>query len=105
MSETMDGIEVVESFRREGFCKIFFADPIDAVTGYFLPALIDKDSMLIWGLWIYAVFTDIELEKLDGFGFDFYEPVPVSLAQDSQGALLRIEVIEIQGRDFTGPGP
>ena len=103
--ETMNGIEVLESFWWKCFCKIFFADPIDAVTGYFLPALIDKDPMLIWGLRIYAVFTDIELEELGGFGFDFYKPVPISLAQDGQGALLWIEVIEIQGRDFTGPGP
>jgi hypothetical protein len=78
MSETMDGAEVLESFWWKGLCEIFFTDPIYSVACEFLPALIDKDSVLIGRLGIYAVFGDIELEELGGFGFDFYKPVPVA---------------------------
>ena len=101
----MNGTEVLESFGWKGLCEIFFADPIDAMTGEFLPALIDKDSVLIGRLWIYAVFGDIDLKELGGFLLDLYEAEPVSFAQDGQCLLLGVEVVEIQGRDFTGPGP
>ena len=48
------------------------------MTGKFLPALIDKDPVLIGRLGIYAVFGDIELEELGGFSFDLYKPVPIA---------------------------
>ena len=78
VSEAMNGTEVLESFGWKGLCEIFFANSIDAMTGEFLPALIDKDSVLIGRLRIYAVFGDIELEELRGFGFDLYKPVPIA---------------------------
>jgi len=75
------------------------------MAGEFLPALIDKDSMLIGRLRIYAVFGDIELEELGGFLLDLYEAEPVSFAQDGQCLLLGVEVIQVERGDFTGSGP
>jgi hypothetical protein len=70
-----------------------------------LPPLIDKDTMVVRGLWLRAVLVDIEAEKPRGFRFERYEPEAIPFAQDGQGFLWGIEVVEIERCDFTGPGP
>jgi|GEM_PF-2868174 hypothetical protein len=55
------------------------------MTGGRLPSLVDKEDVLIWRLRRNSVFSDIELKKMTGLGFDLYNPEPVSLSQDSHG--------------------
>ena len=100
----MNGIEVLESFRRKGFYKIFFADPIDAVPCGLFPPLTDKDAVLIEGFWRCSVFADIQLKESAGFLFKLNDPEPVTFSQDGQCVLLGVKVIQVQCGDFTGPG-
>jgi hypothetical protein len=75
------------------------------VTGEFLSALIDKEALLIEGLWCDAVFADIGLKELRCFPLKLYEAEAVAFAQDGQCFLLRIKVIQIEGGNFTRPCP
>ena len=104
MAKGMHRPDVFETFRGQCFAEILFADTRDAVTGEFLAALVDKESVFIERFWGGTVFSDIELEKMNGLIFQFYESVLISLTQDGEGFLLWIEVVEIQGCDFTSPG-
>jgi len=83
MTKTMDWIDVFEAFRGEGFFEILPADAVYAMSGEFLPPLVDKEPVLIQKFWAYAVFSDIELEEMTGLGLKLYEPKPISLSQDS----------------------
>jgi hypothetical protein len=47
MAEAMHGMDVFEAFRGEGLLEVFLAESIDAVSGKFLTALIDKESVSI----------------------------------------------------------
>ena len=76
---------------------MLLADTIDTVAGERLSPLTDKKTLLVKGLWGDAIFFDIETEKLSGPLLDVYESESVSLSQDGQGILLRIEVVEIEG--------
>jgi hypothetical protein len=71
----------------------------------FFPPLIDKDTMVVRGLWLRAVPGDIELEKARGFNLELYEPEAIPFAQDGQRFVVGIEVVEIERCDFRGPGP
>jgi hypothetical protein len=51
MSKTVRGIDALESLGRKSHSKVFPANPIDAEAGKFLSPLIDKEAMLIGGLW------------------------------------------------------
>ena len=62
VTKAMDGIDILETFRRKGLFEIFPADAVDAMAGEFLPPLVDKDPVLIWGVRGDTVFSDIELE-------------------------------------------
>ena len=62
VTKTMDGIDILETFRRKGFFEILPADAVYAMASEFLPPLVDKDPVLIWGVWGDTVFSDIELE-------------------------------------------
>ncbi len=84
---------------------MLLTDPIDTVAGEFFPSLIDKETMLIRGLWSEAIFFDIETQELRGPLLDIDQSESVSLSQDGQGILLGVEVVEMEGGDFTGPGP
>ena len=105
VAEAVNGIDGFQAFLGQSHSEVFVAEAIDAVPGKFLSTLIDKQTLLIRGLWPNAVFFDIELEELTGFGLKRYEPVAISLPQNGQGFLLRVEVVDVQGCDFTGPGP
>jgi len=102
--EGVDRIDVLEALRRQCSCEILLADSIDPVAREFLSPLAYKEPMLIKGLGGDAIFLDVETEKLRGPLLEFYEPEAVSLSQDGQGILLRIEVVEIEGGDLGGPG-
>lgn len=59
VTKAMDGIDILETFRRKGLFEILFADTVDAMAGEFLSPLIDKEPVLIWRLWRDTVFSDI----------------------------------------------
>ena len=104
VSKGVNRVDVFEAFMGQYPGEVFFTDSIDSMAGEFLTALIDKDALFIERLWSGAVFLDIKLEELRGFFLKLYEPVLISLAQDGEGFLLWIEVVEIQGCDLGGPG-
>jgi hypothetical protein len=84
--------------------EVFSAKSIDAEAGEFLSALIDKEALLIGGLWGWPESSYVELKELSGFGFQFDEAEAVAFAEDGDGFLLGVEVVEVEGGDFTGPG-
>lgn len=102
--EGVNGVDVFEAFRWQCCGEILFTDPIDPMAGEWFSTLIDKDALFIEGLWRGSIFVDIDLEELGGFFLKLYEPVLVSLAQDGEGMLLWIEVVQIEGCDLGGPG-
>ena len=103
--EGVDRVDVLKACLGQGLGEMFLADPIDAVAGERLAPLTDKKTVLIKGLWGDAILFDIETEQLRGPLLDVYESESVSLSQDGQGILLGGEVVEMEGSDFTGPGP
>ena len=105
VAEAVNGIYRFKAFWRQSPGEVFAADAIDAVAGEFFPALVDKEAIFIRGLWRCAVFFDVEFEQLGCFGFKLYESESIAFSQDGQAILLSIEVIELKGCDFTGPGP
>jgi hypothetical protein len=102
--EGVNGVDVFEAFRWQCYGEILFTDPIDPMAGEWFSTLIDKDALVIEGLWRGSIFVDIELEELGGFFLKLDEPVLISLAQDGEGMLLWIEVVQIEGCDLGGPG-
>ena len=103
VAEAVDGIDTLQAFGWKGFFEVFFADAVDPVASDFLSPLVDKDPVLIWRPWRDAVFVDIELEKMTGFGLERYEPEPISLPQDRQCHFFGVEVVQFQGCHFAGP--
>ena len=69
------------------------------------PRLIEKEPVLIERFWIWPVASDVELKELSGFGLQRDEAEAVALAQDGESFLLRVEVVQMEGADFAGPGP
>ena len=62
VTKTMDGIDILETFRRKCFFEILPADAVYTMASEFLPPLVDKDPVFIWGVWRDTVSSDIELE-------------------------------------------
>jgi hypothetical protein len=102
--QAVHGIDRSETFGRQGCGEIFSAETIDAVAGEFLTALIDEEALLEGRLWGWPESRDVELEELIGFGFQLDEAEAVALAQDGEGFLLGVEVVQIKGSDFRGSG-
>lgn len=75
------------------------------MAGKFFPPLIDKETMVVGGFWLWAVLVAVEGEELRGLSFELYEPEAIAFAQDGQRFLSGIEVVEIERCDFTGSGP
>ena len=84
--------------------KVFFAQAINAVAGELSAALIDKEPVLIGGFCFETIFGNIDVEQPDGFGLQFNLTEAVAFAQDREGLMVGIEVVEVQGCDFSGPG-
>ena len=104
MAKAVHRIDGLETFRRQGHREVFSTKTIDPKASEFLSPLIDKEALLIEGLWGWPKSRDIELEELRGFGLQFYEAEAVAFSQDSQGFLLGVEVVQVKSGDFTGPG-
>jgi hypothetical protein len=104
VSKAVHGIDDLEALRRQGHGEVFSTEPIDAVAGEFLTALIDKEALLKGRLWGGTESRDIELKELSGSGFQFYETEAVALSQDSEGFLLGVEVVQVKSGHFRGPG-
>jgi len=104
VTKAVNRADVFKTFRGKGLFEILPADAVDTMTSEFLPPLVDKDPVLIKRFWGCAVFLNIELKQMTGFGLKLYKPEAVSLSQDSQGHLLRVKVVQIQCCYFTGPG-
>ena len=104
VTKAMDGIDVFKPLWRKGLFEILFADTVDAMAGEFLSPLIDKEPVLIWGLWRDTIFSDIELKEMSGLRLKLYKPELISLSQDSESHFLRVKVVQIQRCDFSGPG-
>lgn len=105
VAEAVNGIDRSEAFWRQCHGEVLFTDPIETVASELFSALIDKETVLIGRFGGFAVFADIECEELGGFGLKLDKPEAIAFTQDGQRALLGIEVIQVEGCDFTGPGP
>jgi len=84
--------------------EVFSAEAIDAVSGEFLTALIDEEALLKGRLGRWPESSDIELKELSGFGLQFDEAEAIAFSEDGEGFLLGVEVVQIEGGDFRGPG-
>jgi hypothetical protein len=104
VSKAVDGMDDLEALRGQGQVEVFSTKPIDAVAGEFLTALIDKEALLIERFWGRTESRDIELKEWRASGLQFDETEAVALAQDGEGLLLGIEVVQVEGSDFRGPG-
>jgi hypothetical protein len=104
VAKAVHGIDRSKALRRQSHGEVFSAEPIDAVAGEFLPALIDEEALLIGRLWGWPESRDVELKELSGFGLQFNEAEAVAFAEDGEGFLLGVEVVQIKGGDFTGSG-
>ena len=101
----MNRTDVFKTFGGKGLFEILPADAIDTMACQFFTALIDKEPVLIWGLWRDTIFSDIELEEMRGLGLKLYESELISLSKDSQSHFPGVEVVQIQRCHFGGPGP
>ena len=90
--EGVDRIDVLKTLRRQRPDEMLLTEPIDSV------------AVLIKGLGGAAIFLDVETEELRGPLFQVYEPEAVPFAEDRQGVMLGVEVVEIEGGDLGGPG-
>ena len=101
----MNGVDVIQAFGRKGLFEVFFADPVNSMTGERLPSLVDKESVLVQRLRRDTVLSDIELEKMTSFCLDLYNPEPIPFSKDHHCFVLGVKVVEIQRGHFGGPGP
>ena len=104
VAKAVNGIDGSEAFRGQSDGEVFSAKAIDAVAGEFLTPLIDKEALLIERLRGWSESRDIELKELRGFGLQFYEAEAIAFAQDGQGFVLRVEVVQVKSGHFRGPG-
>jgi len=102
--QAVNGINRSETFGRQGCGEVFPAKAIDAVAGEFLTALIDKEALLKGRLWEWPESRDVELEELSGFGLQFDEAEAVAFAEDGEGFLLKVEVVQVESGHFRGSG-
>jgi hypothetical protein len=100
----VNGIDGSKTFRGQGHGEVFSTEPIDAVAGEFLTALIDKEALLKGRFWGRAESRDVELEELSGFGLQFDEAEAVAFSEDGESFLLGVKVVQIKGSDFGGSG-
>jgi len=104
VAKGVHGMDGSKTFGWQGYGEIFSTEAIDAVSGEFLTALVDKEALLKGGLGRWPESSDIELKELSGFGLQFDEAEAVALAQDGEGFLLWVEVVQVKGGDLSGSG-
>lgn len=78
VAKAVNRMNGTESFWRQGQTEIFSTEAIDAMSGEFLTALIDKEAFLKGRFWGRTESRDIELEELSGSGFQFDEAEAVA---------------------------
>ena len=74
------------------------------MAGEFLTALIDKEALLKGRLWGWPESRDVELKELSGFGLQLDEAEAVAFAEDGEGFLLKVEVVQVESGHFRGSG-
>ena len=74
-------MDVLKALLGQGPCEMLLTDPVDTVTGEFLPSLIDKKTVLIKGFWRDAILFDVETKELRGALLDIDEAESVPLSQ------------------------
>jgi hypothetical protein len=104
VAKAVHGIDSSKALRRQSHGEVFSAEPIDAVAGEFPTALIDKEALLKGRLWGWPESGDVELKELSGFGLQFDEAEAVAFAEDGEGFLLGVEVVQVESGHFTGSG-
>ena len=104
VAKAVHGINRSETFGRQGCGEVFSTEAIDSVAGKFLTALIDKEALLKGRLWEWPESRDVELEELSGFGLQLDEAEAVAFAEDGEGFLLWVEVVQVESGDFRGSG-
>ena len=104
VAKGVHGMDGSKTFGWQGHGEIFSTEAIDAVSGEFLTALVDKETLLKGRLWGWPESSDVELEELSGFGLQFDEAEAVAFSEDSEGFLLWVEVVQVKGGHFRGPG-
>jgi hypothetical protein len=102
--QAVDGIDGSETFGWQGHGEVFSAEPIDAVSGEFFTALIDKKTLLKGRLWGWPESRDVELEELSGLGFQFDESEAAAFSEDGEGFLLGVKVVQVESGHFRGSG-
>jgi len=104
VTKAVDGVDILEAFGWEDGDEGLPADAVNTVASQCVAALIDKEAVLeavlIEGLWGGAVLGDVDLKELDGSGLQGDETITIPLAQDGEGALLMIEVFEVEHGDL-----
>jgi hypothetical protein len=104
MAKAVHGMDELEAFGRQSQVEVFSAKSIDAVASEFLTALIDKEALLKGRFWGRTESRDVEFKELSGSGFQFDEAEAVALAQDGEGFLLWVEVVQVESGDLSGSG-
>jgi hypothetical protein len=104
VAKTVHRVDAFESLRREGYGQVFSTKAVDPVSGELLTALIDKEALLIGGFWGWPESGDVKLKEVGRFRLQFDEAEAVALAQDGEGFLLGVEVVQVQGGHFACPG-
>ena len=104
VAKGVHGMDGSKTFGWQGHGEIFSTEAIDAVSGEFLTALVDKETLLKGRLGRWPESSDIELKELSGFGLQLDEAEAVAFAQDGEGFLLWVEVVQVEGGDFRGSG-
>jgi hypothetical protein len=102
--QAVHGIDRSKALRRQSHGEVFSTEPIDAVAGEFFTALIDKETLLIRRLWRWPESRDVELKELSGFGLQFDETEAVAFAEDGEGFLLGVKVVQVESGHFRGSG-
>jgi len=104
VAKAVHGMDRSKALRRQGHGEIFSTEAIDSVAGEFLTTLIDKEALLIGWLWRWPESRDVELEELSGFGLQFDKAEAVAFAEDGEGFLLGVEVVQVKSGHFRGSG-
>ncbi len=89
VAKAVHGMDDLEAFRRQGYREVFSTEPIDAVAGEFLTALIDKEALLKGRFWGRTESRDVELKELSGSGLQFDETEAVAFARGWRGFSAR----------------
>ena len=63
VAKAVDGVNIAEAIGGQCLGEVLFADAIETGLSQLLTALIDKEAVLILGLWADAVFSDVQLKE------------------------------------------